>query len=261
MPGYWYFNKNQRRAGFRGRMSLSGSQIRQLRGLARRWSRFWLPWGGTGLVGRLASRFAAWTAPPHLGQVSLAYLTPRGYIDADATLYHSDLRLGRNVYIAPGVLIFEHGGGGAVTLADKVAIHRSAVLETGKAGYITIGAESSIHPGCQLKAYIEPILIGEGVMIAANVALYSYDHGMAPDLPIRRQPITAKAPITIGSGAWIGTGAIILSGVTIGDGAVVGAGSVVTRDIPAGAIAVGNPARVIRHRKDLKLAGKVDEQQ
>ncbi len=98
-------------------------------------------------------------------------------------------------------------------------------------------------------------------MIAANVALYSYDHGMDPDLPIRRQPITAKAPITIGSDAWIGTGAIILSGVTIGEGAVVGAGSVVTRDIPAGAIAVGNPARVIRYRKDLKPAGKVNEQQ
>lgn len=198
-------------------------------------------------------------APPHLGQVSLAYLTPRGYIDADATLFHSDLRVGRNVYIAPRVLIVENRDGGPVTLADKVAIHRDAVLETGQGAYIEIQAESSIHPGCQLKAYVEPILIGEGVMIAANAALYSYDHGMSPDLPIRRQPLTAKAPITIGNGAWIGTGAIILSGVSIGEGAVIGAGSVVTGNIPAGAIAVGNPARVIKHRDDLKAAGKLDE--
>jgi acetyltransferase-like isoleucine patch superfamily enzyme len=194
-------------------------------------------------------------------QVSLAYLRPRGYIDAAATIYHSDLRLGRNVFVAPGVLIIENNDGGSVTLADKVAVHRNTVLETGRRGYIKVAAGSSIHSGCQLKAYIEPILIGEGVMIAANAALYSYDHGMAPDQPIRKQPLTAKAPITIHNEAWIGTGAIILSGVTIGEGAVIGAGAVVTKDIPAGAIAAGNPARIIKHRNELTHAGNNDEQQ
>ena len=88
-------------------------------------------------------------------------------------------------------------------------------------------------------------------MVAANAALYSYDHGMLPDLPIGKQPLTAKGPITIGNDAWIGTGAIILSGVTIGEGAVVAAGAVVTKDVPAGAIAAGNPARIVKHRNAL----------
>lgn len=207
------------------------------------------------MVGRLASRLAARAAAPHLDQVSLAYLTPRGYIDAAATIYHSDLRLGENVYIAPRVLIVETADGGPVSLGDKVAVHRDAILETGRGGYIEIGAGSSIHTGCQLKAYIEPIFIGEGVMIAGNVAIYSYDHGMLPGQQIRRQPIAAKAPVLIQNDAWIGTGAIILSGITVGEGAVVAAGAVVTKDVPAGAIVAGNPARIIKHRDELTQAG------
>jgi len=220
--------------------------------------RFWVRLGGPGPFGRLASRLAARVAPPHLERATLAWQSPRGFIDAAATVYHSDLRLGRNVYIGPGVQIFETAGGGPVILDDRVAIHSNAVLETGRQGSITLGAGSSIHPGCQLKAYVAPILIGEGAMIAANVALYSYDHGMAPDQPIRNQAITTKGPITIEKEAWVGTAAIILSGVTIGEGAVVAAGAVVTRDVPAGAIAAGNPARIIKYRNELERADSND---
>ncbi len=200
---------------------------------------------------RLAGRLAAVAAPPHLGQVSLARLTPRGYIDAAATLYHSDLRLGRHVYIAAGVLVVENEQGGPVSLGDEVAVHRYAILETGRQGSIRVGAGSSIHPGCQLKAYVQPISVGEGVMIGANVAIYSYDHQMMPGTPIREQALVAKDAVLIDDEVWIGTGAIVLSGVKIGKGAVVGAGSVVTRDVPANAIAAGNPARVIKYRSDL----------
>lgn len=226
--------------------------------LARRWMHFWARRSGPGFPGRLASRLAAWVAPPHLERVTLAWQGLRGFIDADAILYHSDLRLGRNVYIGPAVQIFETAGGGPVILGDRVAIHSDVVLEVGRKGSITLGAGSSIHPGCQLKAYIAPIQIGEGVMIAANVALYSYDHGLVPDQPVREQPIKAKGPIRIGNEAWVGTAAIILSGVTIGEGAVVAAGAVVTRDVPAGAIVAGNPARIIKHRNELESAGSND---
>lgn len=58
----------------------------------------------------------------------------------------------------------------------------------------------------------------------------------------------SKGPTTVGHDVWFGARCIILGGVTIGNGAVIGAGSIVTRDIPAYAVAVGNPARVIRYR-------------
>jgi acetyltransferase-like isoleucine patch superfamily enzyme len=68
---------------------------------------------------------------------------------------------------------------------------------------------------------------------------------------IGQQPLTTKGDIRVGDNAWIGFGVIILSGVRIGKNAVVGAGSTVTHDIPDNAIAVGNPARVIKMRAEL----------
>ena len=77
---------------------------------------------------------------------------------------------------------------------------------------------------------------------------YPYAHGIAPDRPIKEQPLTTKGGITIEDDVWLGYRTIVLDGVRIGKGAVIGAGSVVTQDIPAGAIAVGVPARVIKMR-------------
>lgn len=68
----------------------------------------------------------------------------------------------------------------------------------------------------------------------------------------------SKGPITIGNDVWIGARATILSGVTIGNGAVIGAGSIVTKDVPAYAIAVGNPAKVIKKRFDDKTIARLE---
>lgn len=88
------------------------------------------------------------------------------------------------------------------------------------------------------------IRIGDDVMIAPNVTIAVTGHPL--DHERRMHGAMYAFPVTIGDFVWICTGAIILPGVTIGARSVIGAGSVVTRDIPAGVLAAGNPCRVIR---------------
>ncbi|KGE50530.1 sugar O-acetyltransferase [Xanthomonas axonopodis pv. vasculorum] len=84
--------------------------------------------------------------------------------------------------------------------------------------------------------------IGDGTQVGPAVQVYAADHPR--DAAGRASGLEFGRPIRVGRNVWIGGGAIILPGVSIGDDAVIGAGAVVTRDVPAGAIAVGNPARV-----------------
>ncbi len=92
--------------------------------------------------------------------------------------------------------------------------------------------------------------IGEGTMLGPSVQIYTATHPIDP--VARKSGKEFAAPVKIGKNVWIGGGAIILPGVTIGDGAVIGAGAVVNKDIPAFAVAVGNPAKVRRQFYDFK---------
>jgi maltose O-acetyltransferase len=89
-----------------------------------------------------------------------------------------------------------------------------------------------------------PIRIGDDVQIGPNVQLLTATHPIEAEP--RRAKLEASKPITIGDNVWLGGGVIVLPGVTIGENTVVGAGAVVTKDLPAGVLAVGNPARVVR---------------
>lgn len=91
---------------------------------------------------------------------------------------------------------------------------------------------------------VAEIRVGDDTLIGPNVQLLTPTHPVEPEP--RRAKLEAARAITIGSNVWIGGGAIIGPGVTIGDNSVIGAGSVVVRDVPAGVVAVGNPARIIR---------------
>ena len=88
------------------------------------------------------------------------------------------------------------------------------------------------------------IYVGDDTLIGPNVTIATAAHPIDPAL--RRQAYQYNKPVRIGSNCWIGAGAILLPGVTVGDNTVIGAGSVVTKDIPAGVVAVGNPCRVLR---------------
>jgi maltose O-acetyltransferase len=110
-------------------------------------------------------------------------------------------------------------------------------------GYnIRLGDDVFINYDCVFLDVVA-IAVGSRTQIGPAVQVYAADHPRDPEL--RRKGLEFGRPVTIGCDVWIGGGAIVLPGVSIGDRATVGAGSVVTRDVPAGATVVGNPARTV----------------
>lgn len=108
---------------------------------------------------------------------------------------------------------------------------------------ISIGARTFVN--YNLTALdVARITIGEDCQIGPSVQLLTPTHPVEPEP--RRDKLEAALPITIGNNVWLGGGVIVCPGVTIGDDSVIGAGGVVTKDIPAGVVAVGSPARPVR---------------
>jgi len=219
--------------------------------LRNKWIRYWMHFNPLSHRGRIGSYLATWFAPSYKNRVYLASLNPKGYIAPSATICHANLNLATNVYIGDRVTIYQSNDG-EVRLGNGVKLYSEIIIETGDGGVIAIGEDTHIQPRCQLMAYLGSLKIGRRVEIAPNCAFYPYDHGFTHGEIIRNQPLKTKGGIVIGDDSWLGVGVIVLDGVRIGEGAVIGAGSVVTNDIPDNAIAVGNPAKVIKMRTDLK---------
>jgi maltose O-acetyltransferase len=112
---------------------------------------------------------------------------------------------------------------------------------------ITLGKKIFMNFNCVVLD-VAPVQIGDFVLFGPAVQVYAATHPM--DASVRRLGLEAGKPVAIGSDVWVGGGAIICPGVTIGSRSVIGAGSVVTKDIPAGVFAAGNPCRVIRLLND-----------
>jgi maltose O-acetyltransferase len=106
---------------------------------------------------------------------------------------------------------------------------------------IRLGAGAFLNFNC-IVLDVVAVTIGDRAQIGPGVQILAADHPR--DAAVRAAGREFGRPVRIGADVWIGAGAIILPGVAIGDGALVGAGSVVTRDVPPGAKALGNPARV-----------------
>ncbi len=119
-------------------------------------------------------------------------------------------------------------------------------------GAVTIGDGTFVNVDATLLD-VAPIRIGAACQLGPKVQLLTPAHPIDPGP--RRAGWEAAEPIAIGDNVWLGGGVIVCPGVTIGDDTVVGAGSVVTRDLPAGVVAVGSPARVLR---EIGEADRVD---
>lgn len=105
---------------------------------------------------------------------------------------------------------------------------------------IRFGANVFINSGCRFQDQ-GGIEIGDGSLIGHNAVITTLNHDMSP----RRRADMHPAGVVIGLDVWFGANVTVLPGVTIGDGAVVGAGAVVTKDVPAGAVVVGVPAKQV----------------
>ena len=112
-------------------------------------------------------------------------------------------------------------------------------------GPIVIGDRTTLGDLVHIHA-LDRIEIGSGTLIGESTLITSANHASEGD----RSTVEPIGAIRIGDGVFIGQGCVIFGGVTIGDGATIGAGSVVLRDVPAGASAMGVPARVVRSEPD-----------
>lgn len=110
---------------------------------------------------------------------------------------------------------------------------------------ISLGKRVFINSGCRFQDQ-GGITIGDDCLIGHNAVIATLQHDIDP---ARRGDLT-PSPVVVGRNVWLGSNVTVLPGVTIGDDAVIGAGSVVTRDVPAGSVAVGSPARVVRGISD-----------
>jgi acetyltransferase-like isoleucine patch superfamily enzyme len=153
-------------------------------------------------------------------------------------------RCGADCVFEPGVLVFHPEN---VELGENVYVGHGTILKGYHRGRMIIGDRTFIGQGCFFHS-AGGLRIGRSVGVGPHVKIITSAHAEAGrDVPILDAPVRF-AEVTIEDHADVGVGAIILPGVTIGRGAQIGAGAVVTRDVPAYAVAVGNPARVSRTR-------------
>ena len=157
------------------------------------------------------------------------------------------LCIGRNVTLA----VY-----GELIVGDTVMISDGCAIEVGPTAQLVLGDRAFIGRHSVIVAQ-ERIEIGKDTLIAEHCSIRDQNHHLDPDR--RRQEIDAqaegrplgigieKAPVFIGSNAWVGAGVRVLKGSRVGDGTVVGANAVVRGELPAGVVAAGIPARVLRH--------------
>ena len=168
------------------------------------------------------------------GEVGLS-IGSHGMIRPFTTIYAGS-RIGDNFQTGQGVSIREDN-----LIGDNVSIGTNTTLEFGN----RIGNRVRIHTGC----FLEMVTIEDDVFVGPNVVFTDDPHPM--NCPKYKE---CKGGATVRRLARIGANSTILPGTVIGENALIGAGSVVTRDVPNNAVAVGNPARIIKYVDELECS-------
>jgi acetyltransferase-like isoleucine patch superfamily enzyme len=169
----------------------------------------------------------------------LLFFIPTGLINM-MRLYRSRIAHGLNVHIESPYVSPRAKIGYGVTVGDSSVIRESVV----------IGRHSFVGKNCQIVC----AEIGLFSSIGNNVSIGAYEHiwplcvNSSHLRKLLHVTTTPPEKAVIGNDVWIANNVIIMGGVSIGNGAIIGAGAVVTHDVPPYAIAVGNPAKVIRYR-------------
>ena len=159
------------------------------------------------------------------------------------------IHIGSDVVIDDNCLVDAKGESNrGIRIGDGVFIGRNTILSC-KNGDIELGDHANIGFNCELFS-ASRVTVGSSALLAAYTYVIGGDHDFSdPSKPVLDQARTSTG-VAIGPGAWVGAGAKILDGVTVGHHAVIGAGAVVRADVPAHAVAVGVPARIVSSRTE-----------
>lgn len=170
------------------------------------------------------------------------------------TIWYRRVKVGKQVKINGRLRVY---GRGQIQIGDRVRINSgrrynsiggdtTVILNSSVHGKIVIGEGAGLS-NCTIVSR-ESVTIGKDVRIGGSTHIYDTDfHAISfEDRIIRGDQNAKNSPVVIEDGAFIGSSVIILKGVTIGRHSVIGAGSVVAKDVPAGEIWAGNPARFIK---------------
>jgi len=164
-------------------------------------------------------------------------------------LHMGSIRLGHSVYVDRLSRI--HASRATIELGDCTRVMRGAYLcsyvSNARPGEgICAGARCWVGVNAVLASGQGGLFLGNDVLIGPQAVLVTGDHDFSrQDIPATQRDYTGK-PIAIGDNVWIGAGAVVLGGVSVGANAVVAAGAVVTRDVAAGAVVGGVPAKIIK---------------
>jgi len=163
------------------------------------------------------------------------------------------IRIGDRVVVDDNCLLDAKGEDNAgITIGSGVFLGRNSILSC-KNGDIVLGDGVNIGFNCEVFS-ASRVSLGENALVAAYCYVIGGDHDWSnPEQAVLEQSRSSKG-VAIGAGVWMGAGAKVLDGVSVGDHAVIGAGAVVRGDVPAKAIAVGMPAKVVGTRASSELA-------